>query len=158
MAEEDGGEQLCLFAEKDLNTIEAKKQRGAVVRLRKIRTDREQRADGGCRNLRFGPSFSEPKQLGERLSHSQALSSVATTSLPLKVNWGCKEGYAATRLEDVAKRAGVTKGTIYFYFESKERAFEEMIRHMSRPADSELNDSQPDSMARPSASADGLRI
>ncbi|MEW6640445.1 MAG: TetR/AcrR family transcriptional regulator [Pseudomonadota bacterium] len=42
-------------------------------------------------------------------------------------------GYAATRLEDVAKRAGVTKGTIYFYFDTKERVFDEMIRHVSRP-------------------------
>ena len=43
-----------------------------------------------------------------------------------------KSGYAATRLEDVASRAGVTKGTIYFYFETKERVFEEMIRHMAQ--------------------------
>jgi AcrR family transcriptional regulator len=40
--------------------------------------------------------------------------------------------YAATRLEDVAARAGVTKGTIYFYFQTKERVFDEMIRHVSR--------------------------
>jgi AcrR family transcriptional regulator len=44
-----------------------------------------------------------------------------------------RNGYAATRLEDVAARAGVTKGTIYFYFETKERVFEEMIRHASQP-------------------------
>lgn len=43
-----------------------------------------------------------------------------------------KNGYAATRLEDVAARAGVTKGTIYFYFETKERVFEEMIRHTAQ--------------------------
>jgi AcrR family transcriptional regulator len=43
-----------------------------------------------------------------------------------------KNGYAATRLEDVASRAGVTKGTIYFYFETKERVFEEMIRHTAQ--------------------------
>jgi AcrR family transcriptional regulator len=43
-----------------------------------------------------------------------------------------KNGYAATRLEDVAARAGVTKGTIYFYFETKERVFDEMIRHKSQ--------------------------
>jgi AcrR family transcriptional regulator len=43
-----------------------------------------------------------------------------------------KHGYSATRLEDVAARAGVTKGTIYFYFETKERVFDEMIRHKSR--------------------------
>jgi len=32
-------------------------------------------------------------------------------------------GYAATRLEDVARRAGVAKGTIYRYFENKEELF-----------------------------------
>ncbi len=47
-------------------------------------------------------------------------------------------GYAATRLEDVAKLAGVTKGTIYFYFETKERVFEEMIRQKSQPMFAEL--------------------
>lgn len=49
-----------------------------------------------------------------------------------------KHGYAATRLEDVAKEAGVTKGTIYFYFETKERVFEETIRRNSQPIFSEL--------------------
>ena len=51
-----------------------------------------------------------------------------------------EHGFAATRLEDVAKRAGVTKGTVYFYFESKERVFEEMIRHYSRLLDSEASE------------------
>jgi AcrR family transcriptional regulator len=49
-----------------------------------------------------------------------------------------KNGYAATRLEDVAARAGVTKGTIYFYFETKERVFDEMVRHVSRSVFPEL--------------------
>jgi AcrR family transcriptional regulator len=39
-----------------------------------------------------------------------------------------ERGYAATRLEDVAARAGVTKGTIYVYFATKEKLFEEMVR------------------------------
>lgn len=30
------------------------------------------------------------------------------------------EGYAATRVEDIAARLGITKGTIYFYFPTKE--------------------------------------
>ena len=37
-------------------------------------------------------------------------------------------GYAATRLDDVAKRAGVAKGTIYLHFRDKEALFEELIR------------------------------
>jgi AcrR family transcriptional regulator len=37
-------------------------------------------------------------------------------------------GFAATRLDDVAKRAGVAKGTLYLYFKDKESMFEELIR------------------------------
>jgi len=37
-------------------------------------------------------------------------------------------GYAATRLDDVAKRAGVAKGTIYLHFEDKETLFQELVR------------------------------
>jgi AcrR family transcriptional regulator len=37
-------------------------------------------------------------------------------------------GFAATRLDDVAKRAGVAKGTIYLHFRDKEALFEELIR------------------------------
>ena len=37
-------------------------------------------------------------------------------------------GFAATRLDDVARRAGVAKGTIYLHFKDKELMFEELIR------------------------------
>src|SRR5436305_15084070 len=37
-------------------------------------------------------------------------------------------GFAATRLDDVAKRAGVAKGTIYLHFKDKEALFQELIR------------------------------
>ncbi len=43
-----------------------------------------------------------------------------------------ERGFAATRMEDVAARAGVTKGAIYFYFETKERLFEETVSHYSQ--------------------------
>jgi AcrR family transcriptional regulator len=39
-----------------------------------------------------------------------------------------ERGYAATRLDDVAKRAGVSKGTVYLYFSSKEDLFKAVIR------------------------------
>jgi AcrR family transcriptional regulator len=38
------------------------------------------------------------------------------------------QGYAATRLDDVARRAGVAKGTIYLYFKDKQTLFEELVR------------------------------
>lgn len=39
-----------------------------------------------------------------------------------------ERGYAATRLEDVARRAGVSKGTLYLYFENKEELFKAVVR------------------------------
>ena len=39
-----------------------------------------------------------------------------------------ERGYAATRLDDVAVRAGVSKGTLYLYFENKEELFKAVVR------------------------------
>ena len=39
-----------------------------------------------------------------------------------------ERGFAATRLEDVARRAGVSKGTLYLYFANKEELFKAMVR------------------------------
>jgi AcrR family transcriptional regulator len=39
-----------------------------------------------------------------------------------------EQGFAATRLDDVAKRAGVAKGTIYLHFKDKQALFEELVR------------------------------
>ena len=47
-------------------------------------------------------------------------------------------GFAATRLEDVAERAGVTKGTIYFYFKDKEELFKAAARSSLIPALKEI--------------------
>lgn len=44
-----------------------------------------------------------------------------------------QHGYRATRLEQVAEAAGVTKGTIYYYFRNKEDLFRQTIlRHRER--------------------------
>ena len=40
-----------------------------------------------------------------------------------------ERGYAATRLEDVAARAGVSKGTLYLYFANKEELFKAVVRN-----------------------------
>jgi AcrR family transcriptional regulator len=39
-----------------------------------------------------------------------------------------ERGFAATRLEDVAVRAGVSKGTVYLYFPTKEDLFRAVLR------------------------------
>ena len=40
-----------------------------------------------------------------------------------------EKGFAATRSEEVAARAGVSKGTLYLYYPSKEELLKEVIRH-----------------------------
>ncbi len=49
---------------------------------------------------------------------------IAAAALELFV----EKGFAATRLDDVATRAGVSKGTVYLYFDSKEALFKAVIQ------------------------------
>jgi len=42
-------------------------------------------------------------------------------------------GFAAARLDDMAKRAGVAKGTIYLHFRDKEALFQEIVRSLMGP-------------------------
>ena len=44
-----------------------------------------------------------------------------------------ERGFAATKLADVARKAGVTKGTVYLYFESKEALFKAVVRETIVP-------------------------
>jgi AcrR family transcriptional regulator len=45
-----------------------------------------------------------------------------------------RNGYATTTLDRIAERAGVTKGTIYVYFESKEHLFISMVQEFTKAA------------------------
>jgi AcrR family transcriptional regulator len=56
-------------------------------------------------------------------------------------------GFAATRLDDVARRAGVAKGTIYLHFKDKESMFEELIRTAIVPLVVQLGSTPPPSGA-----------
>ncbi len=44
-----------------------------------------------------------------------------------------ERGYAATKLEDVAAAAGISKGTIYLYFPTKEELFRAVVRQAVLP-------------------------
>jgi len=44
-----------------------------------------------------------------------------------------ERGYSATRLDDVARQAGVSKGTVYLYFKNKEDLFRAVVREMVLP-------------------------
>jgi AcrR family transcriptional regulator len=44
-----------------------------------------------------------------------------------------ERGFAATKLDDIAAKAGVSKGTVYLYFPSKEELFKAVIRETVLP-------------------------
>ena len=51
-----------------------------------------------------------------------------------------QQGYAGTRLDDVAEAAGVTKGTIYHYFDTKEELLFGAIDHHTNLAFSRIDE------------------
>jgi AcrR family transcriptional regulator len=56
----------------------------------------------------------------------------------------CARGFAATRLDDVARRAKVAKGTIYLHFRDKEALFEDIVGTMLVPLVAVLETPPPD--------------
>ena len=44
-----------------------------------------------------------------------------------------EKGFAATRIDDVAKRANLSKGALYLYFESKDALFQGLIESLATP-------------------------
>lgn len=49
-----------------------------------------------------------------------------------------EKGFAASKLADIAARAGVTKGTLYLYYETKEVLFEAVVRSFAATAVTDL--------------------
>src|SRR5262245_61281885 len=73
--------------------------------------------------------------LASASSRPRTLKSVARRSaiLDAALDEFSARGFAAARLDDVAKRAGVAKGTIYLHFADKESLFQELIRFKMGP-------------------------
>ena len=44
-----------------------------------------------------------------------------------------EKGFAAAKLDEIARRAGVSKGTLYLYFQSKEELFRAVVRNTVSP-------------------------
>lgn len=65
------------------------------------------------------------------------------------------KGYAATRLDDVAADAGISKGTIYLYFPTKEELFRAVVRQAVLP---NLEAAEADIAAHAGSCADLLRL
>jgi len=69
------------------------------------------------------------------------------------------KGFAATRLDDVAAEAGISKGTLYLYFDNKAELFKEVIRQVMLTAISqsvETAETKADAAAGLRALVEGL--
>src|SRR5215210_386247 len=76
---------------------------------------------------RIAPSSTPPSSRTERAAERrQAIMDSALDEFIAR-------GFSAARLDDVAKRAGVAKGTIYLHFKDKEALFQELIREALVP-------------------------
>lgn len=92
-----------------------------------------------------------PSSTARSGSHDSAAPSAARVRPPARPRWRRRKesrpgeiaeaalelfverGYAATKLEDVASRAGVSKGTLYLYFRDKEDLFRAVVDRMVIP-------------------------
>lgn len=64
---------------------------------------------------------SEPRWTRRKHARPEEITAAALESF-------VERGYAGTRLDDVASRAGVSKGTLYLYFANKEELFKAVVR------------------------------
>jgi AcrR family transcriptional regulator len=68
----------------------------------------------------------EPRFRRRKEDRPQEITEAALTAF-------AEKGYAATRVDEVAKRAGVSKGLLYLYFKTKEDLFKAVIRSFVVP-------------------------
>lgn len=77
-----------------------------------------------------------PRRAGKAKSRNDRAAKIATrreTILAAALDEFSLRGFAAARLDDVARRAGIAKGTIYLYFRGKEDLFREIVRSIMGP-------------------------
>lgn len=51
-----------------------------------------------------------------------------------------EKGFAATKIEDIARQANVSKGTVYLYYASKQNLFQSMVHELMIPKISEVEE------------------
>ncbi|GAA2443968.1 TetR/AcrR family transcriptional regulator [Streptomyces macrosporus] len=59
-----------------------------------------------------------------------------------------EQGFSATTVEEIAERAGVAKGTVYYNFESKTGLFEALLRHGVEQLAASLEQAADDAVRR----------
>src|SRR5215471_10770131 len=74
-----------------------------------------------------------PKAGGRRRRNGEGTPDRREAILAAALDEFSARGFAAARLDDVARRAGVAKGTIYLYFRDKEALFQDLVRSIISP-------------------------
>jgi AcrR family transcriptional regulator len=93
----------------------------------------------GRRTFRRAPALGAPirkgRQTRRKLPQNRAEKSEARRQaiVAAALEEFCARGFAAARLDDVARRAGVAKGTIYLHFDDKQALFREIVGTMLVP-------------------------
>ena len=72
--------------------------------------------------------ISEPTQRWQRRKDERP-NEIISAALEVFV----EHGYAASKLDDIASKAGISKGSLYRYFDSKADLFKEMVKHVVIP-------------------------
>lgn len=86
------------------------------------------RSDGSARGRRTGRATSLRIRAGKRREDTSGRAGKERVILDAALDVFGKKGFSAARLEDVAAKAGVAKGTVYLYFASKEDLFRGLLR------------------------------
>jgi len=74
------------------------------------------------------PVTPSPKAAPVRTKHARRKEARPEELLAAALDLFVEKGFAATRAEEVAQRAGVSKGTLFLYFSSKEELFKAVVR------------------------------
>jgi TetR/AcrR family transcriptional regulator len=74
------------------------------------------------------PSDTTPDLPPTRSKHERRKEARPAELLAAALDLFVEKGFAATRAEEVAQRAGVSKGTLFLYFSSKEELFKAVVR------------------------------
>ncbi|MDF2927175.1 MAG: hypothetical protein K0R57_6089 [Paenibacillaceae bacterium] len=67
--------------------------------------------------------------------YEEVRSEMRNKILQKSILYFAKNGFSGTKISDLSKHIGIGQGTIYVYFESKERLFQEILKQINRPKD-----------------------
>jgi AcrR family transcriptional regulator len=102
-----------------------------VIRFVNRHLTRQERVNGfGQRRAGWRIGLNEPPEQEQKKDTKSARTN---DILAAALQEFFEQGFAAARLDSIAERAGIGKGTIYLYFDSKEALFEAAVLSIVRP-------------------------